>query len=665
MLDKKALRKFTADNPAPAIPPGHGLLHAPQVDYIVRTAVKIIARRRMLVLYVYDRERAASGDSRPVWTMFQAGEDYITLARREDGSTRWRTAAFENLGRDYYFKYFKEKCAFYSTQDEERVCGFFRDHDHSGMAALTRAQQAILDKRLRERLLRREEKVLARMEGIPALPGGVESWARREILPAYFIYGHARKGVAKGVCSSCGHGAELSGVRYKGEAACPHCGREMTMISKGRTKYIHDRGTGVVLQRMGAGLIVRILKIQTKYQDAAPAITITENARQFVSLGPDGAVECGHYYLSDDGNLTKWKAGIRPVYYSQPTYESTTDGYLFCGNLPEDLAGTPWQYCPIVPFYRHDGGTMTVLTFLWAHIEHPRYEHLVKMGFYKLVCDMVYHSYRYYPAPELDETQNRTHRLLGVGVEDVGFLRDLNTGVEELQLLQAYHQSGVKDRQKLLAWQIERKIDMDLSPILAHTTPHKLMRYVDGQYNLLQGREGKYGGLRYDSIKAVVREYADYLDMCEKQHYDLKNSFVLFPKDLQKSHDRVAERIKIKADMKMREDFQAAYKRVKGQLDFEWDGMKIVYPASLDEIVDEGHILRHCVGGYVGKVAAKKTMILFLRRCDEVEKPFYTVEVLHGKVEQVRGAGNQAATPEVAAFMDRWERQVLRAPAAA
>ena len=36
------------------------------------------------------------------------------------------------------------------------------------------------------------------------------------------------------------------------------------------------------------------------------------------------------------------------------TYESDTDGYLYCGNLPEALAGTPWQYCPIVPFYRHD-----------------------------------------------------------------------------------------------------------------------------------------------------------------------------------------------------------------------------------------------------------------------------------------------------------------------
>ena len=100
MLDKKALRKFAVDSPAPAIPPGHGLLHAPQVDYIVRTAVKLIDHRRTLVLYVYDRERAAAGNFSPVWTMFQAGEDYITLARREEGSPRWRKAAFEGLGKD-------------------------------------------------------------------------------------------------------------------------------------------------------------------------------------------------------------------------------------------------------------------------------------------------------------------------------------------------------------------------------------------------------------------------------------------------------------------------------------------------------------------------------------------------------------------------------------
>ena len=82
MLDKKALRKFAAGNPAPAIPANHGLLHAPQVEHIIRTAVKIIGHRRTLVLYVYERKKAADGDPKPVWTMFQAGDDYITLAPR-------------------------------------------------------------------------------------------------------------------------------------------------------------------------------------------------------------------------------------------------------------------------------------------------------------------------------------------------------------------------------------------------------------------------------------------------------------------------------------------------------------------------------------------------------------------------------------------------------
>ena len=100
MLDKKALRKFTADNPAPAIPANHGLLHASQVDYIIRTAVRIINRRRTLILYIYSCGKAVTGNLTPVWTMFQAGSDYITLARREDGSTRWREASFERLGKD-------------------------------------------------------------------------------------------------------------------------------------------------------------------------------------------------------------------------------------------------------------------------------------------------------------------------------------------------------------------------------------------------------------------------------------------------------------------------------------------------------------------------------------------------------------------------------------
>ena len=88
--------------------------------------------------------------------------------------------------------------------------------------------------------------------------------------------------------------------------------------------------------------------------------------------------------------------------------------------------------------------------------------------------------------------------------------------------------------------------------------------------------------------------------------------------------------------------------------------MKIVYPASLDDIVAEGNALHHCVGNYVDEVEAHKTMILFLRRCEDADKPYFTVEVQNKKVVQVRGMENADMTPEVKRFMDRWERQVLR-----
>lgn len=93
--------------------------------------------------------------------------------------------------------------------------------------------------------------------------------------------------------------------------------------------------------------------------------------------------------------------------------------------------------------------------------------------------------------------------------------------------------------------------------------------------------------------------------------------------------------------------------------------MKLLLPATPEELAAEGNAPHHCVGGYADRVAKKECIILFLRQCSDLAKPFFTVEVRGGKVVQVRGMKNCPATPEVAAFMARWERQILRAPAAA
>lgn len=79
------------------------------------------------------------------------------------------------------------------------------------------------------------------------------------------------------------------------------------------------------------------------------------------------------------------------------------------------------------------------------------------------------------------------------------------------------------------------------------------------------------------------------------------------------------------------------YTKLSGQLDFEKDGLKIVYPDTPDDVIKEGHALHHCVGGYVERAANKECVILFLRKSSDESKPFYTIEVRGQKAVQVRG----------------------------
>ena len=660
MLNKRKCREFA--NPDLKMAWNNGLLHADQIDFIIRTAIKIISHHKTLVLYVYPRLQAVQGDFRPLWAVFQDKADYITLERREDGSFRWRTAAFENLGEDWSFT---RKCAFYSAKDEERVTSYLKSNS-GGIKALTSFQSNILENRRRERRKMREKEIVSRMECIPALPRNLKNWIHKSVMPAYFFYNYKCGGMdVPGTCTSCGHEIRLSNVKQGNKGICPHCKRELIMKPRSRRgSCMSDRDTCQVIQNTGNGeLLIRIIKVWYTYRTDKPEIQIYENARQFIYLDADGkACHESYHYSYRSGILTDWKKGERPALFSQWQYhfEADTCGRLYSKNLTNELKGTAWQYCPIANFYNHFQEPMQALPFLRAYLKHPRLEHLAKVGFWNIVSDL---AYRYYPDC-LDETQNRTHQILKVAAEDIGFLRELEVDIPTLKIFQEY--SGLKDRRRLLCWQLEQKVERDILPILQHMTVHKFIRYIESQFGFLRLRRTSHGTLRYKGMQDLVSEYRDYLDMCRKMGYDMKNSFVLNPKDLQKSHDKAARRFKQRKDALVKRDFIAIYQQLSGQLDFEKDGMKIVYPATPDDVVKEGHALHHCVGSYTERVAEKECIILFLRKCSEEEKSFYTVEVRNQKAVQVRGKGNCAMTPEVKSFIAAWEQRVLssRLPAA-
>lgn len=405
MLNKKACREYAA--PRVSLSANSGILYAQQVKYLVRTVVRMIDRRRVLVLYIYLREDAAQGDLRPLWTMFHSRNGYTTLARQPDGSMKWRTASFERLSTNYFFT---NQCAFYSAGDQQRLNRYFHADGEEGFAPLIRAQSKLLEQRLNARQKARARKIRDRMKGIPALPRNLEKWAHQAVMPAYFFYDY-RKGAKSimGFCSACGHEIVLENAKHNTQIMCPHCGRELTVKSRGRRGRIYDRDTCQVVQRTGPDeVVVRIVKVQYTYKTDVPRESCQENARIYVRLDENGAVRTEPYYYSYGDKC--WKRGLRPVYYRYSYhYEADVCAHVYCGNLPAALKGTPWQYCPIEPFYGHGHEPMEMVPFLQAYMEHPRLEHLVKTGFYTLASDL---TYRGLDCPQLDETHVNADAIL-------------------------------------------------------------------------------------------------------------------------------------------------------------------------------------------------------------------------------------------------------------
>ncbi len=660
-VNKRKCRKFAVKGFK--VPLNSGLLYVEKIEYIVCTAVKIIDHQKVLVIYLYLKEQLLCGKADPRWTIFHSKDDYITLERSENGSEKWRKASFVHLDKGWLYS----KCAFYTLEDDERIRSFFKMQGKSGSDVLCCAQRRILEQRALKRQIARERRIVQRMKGISALPRGVDTWLAHQVMPAYFFYDYVKgKNVVKGLCSSCGKTVEIKGARYNKKGICPHCKREVTMKTNGRKGRISDRQNCQILQSMGNGKIgIRIFKVYFDYRkdETAPRKTLFETVRIFMRLEDNGEMVTENYYYSGRGLLTRWKSGNRPLpmafwrYY----YEDEKCAHVYCRNLSKVLEETPWKYCPLEKFYNHYRECMDLEGFFKAFLKHPRFEHLVKVGFYQLVSDM---SYRSSYSDILDESKNRTHQILGVGPEDVSFLRELDVNQETLKLYQAYCRRGLKDRKQLLCWEKKQNNSVDLMGILQYMTPHKLMRYAEEQQTLLRGKSADSAN-RYSSMSYILREYKDYLDMCRSQKYDMHNSFVLYPKDLQTAHDRESQRVKLKVDAQKRRKFRAIYRKIKHQYDFEMAGMKIVYPSVPSDLAAEGQALHHCVGGYVKSVVERDCIILFLRQCENEEKPFYTIEVTGNCVAQVRGMKNCPPTKEVKAFMDEWEKTVLNRPVSA
>lgn len=103
-----------------------GIIHCRAIKYIIKSEVRLIGHRRLLILYLIPQRNAAEGDYSPAYAIFQSCDSFAACDMTDKGHPKWRAAGLERLEPNE--RSFTERLAFYSRADETRVIRFCAAH---------------------------------------------------------------------------------------------------------------------------------------------------------------------------------------------------------------------------------------------------------------------------------------------------------------------------------------------------------------------------------------------------------------------------------------------------------------------------------------------------------------------------------------------------------
>lgn len=159
------------------------------------------------------------------------------------------------------------------------------------------------------------------------------------------------------------------------------------------------------------------------------------------------------------------------------------------------------------------------------------------------------------------------------------------------------------------------------------------------------------------SLQMLIRDYRDYISDCVSLGLDLDFLPILMPADLSEEHTATSKRVKIYKNAHLKEAFEKRREKLERIYHFDNGRIMVRVPRSIEEIIDEGKALNHCVGSYAERHALGKTTILFVRSCAEPDKPLYTMELAADdpwKLLQIRAFRNGAPDIDTYTEIKEW-----------
>ncbi|MDO4173703.1 MAG: PcfJ domain-containing protein [Eubacteriales bacterium] len=309
--------------------------------------------------------------------------------------------------------------------------------------------------------------------------------------------------------------------------------------------------------------------------------------------------------------------------------------------LCDCIEKTDLRYSAADQFIEKKESGFGLMRYLGEYCHRPQLEMLVKLEFNDILRELIY-CHRSNP------------RLVNWKATDLsGFLR-LDKRCTKL-FMQSEHRS-VQELEVMQMLKRDNSYDPETTAYLAGLHIETIRQLKEAADARPIAEAVRY--LRKQKSKDAAQLWVDYIRMAKDLAYDLTEETVFYPKSLKERHDTAAEMFELKADEKSAKRFRRRAKLLQQRYAFSDDEFTILIPKTMHDIVCEGKALHHCVGGYAERHCDGKTTILFLRRKENLEQPYGTIEMSVENVAnmiQLRGDhNNDIPRQESKEFIAMW-----------
>lgn len=478
----------------------------------------------------------------------------------------------------------------------------------------------------------------------------------------YVESGCGRYGATNGFIDPTDGSAVTAGMN----CICPCCGRGTTAMhcpSKGQSNILDD-GRFLSIHNVDGHLAALSWIIEKRVRKDGTVFYKSRMHEGIVVIGKTIVRVRGFFkYMISMTWLDHWEYTKR--------YDNQLESFhpeAVINASYEETDGTECEKSGLVPYLKTQGaGALYPAEYLKVWLKRPNIENLVTAGYEHIVNEAISDATGYFKGysrqnfemPMVEKVLNlkkvRPIDILGIDPEDVPIAK--SAGIRKLAFYRDVKKRfGVKLDSLQLEFCRKQVFDnlwelIDLGEKNGHDVKIvRLINYLEKQRDL-QTEE-------YDKTLVDSRHMRDYWDMLYKVYRGLPEELV-YPRDLRAAHDDIQKRIEDEENAEVNERIIARVGELSRFNFYDEETMLFIRPAgSYGEFKKEGKNLNHCVARYAQAHSTGETSIFFIRRIDEPDKPYYTLE-LHIKdartsVAQNRGKGNCARTEEVQLFENKW-----------